>query len=75
MCAGHCACVHDSVCVWACVCVGMCMCVQAIALVYDVTDRESFENIANWTKQIEEVEHTRTNYHDMRMSERVCTFV
>ena len=28
---------------------------QAIALVYDVTDRESFENISNWTDQIEQV--------------------
>ena len=28
---------------------------QAIALVYDATDRESFENISNWTDQIEQV--------------------
>ena len=25
---------------------------QAIALVYDVTDKESFDNITNWTDQI-----------------------
>ncbi len=28
---------------------------QAIALVYDATDRESFENIVSWTEQIEQV--------------------
>ena len=28
---------------------------QVIALVYDVTDLESFENIANWVEQIRKV--------------------
>ena len=33
------------------------LCHQGIMLVYDVTKEESFDNITNWIRDIEEVSH------------------
>ena len=38
----------------------MCVCVsvpQGIMLVYDITNEKSFDNIRNWIRNIEEVQH------------------